>query len=151
MWLLRVGPARRLAMPRVRVGTNEDYNDSPVRSSRRRGCLEGQSEQGDGPKRSRPGNHLGNWRESCLAPRRLRSLNSPPCGSFQGFFTVFSLNSTPLNPFPWFTTGRAWGLKDRALEASSLWWKVTAVTALLSGSTKPASESPSSHYCGKLK
>lgn len=66
---LRVGPARRLEMLSVRVGTNEDCNDSPVRSSRRRGSLEGQCEQGDGAKRHRPATTLGTGEKRCLAPR----------------------------------------------------------------------------------
>lgn len=44
---------------------------------------------------------LGTGEKGCLAPRQPRSLNSPPCGSSRGFFTVFALNSTPVSiPFP---------------------------------------------------
>ena len=99
-WLLRVGPARRLEMLCVGVGTNEDCNDSPVRSSRRRGCLEGQCEQGDGPKRHRPGNHLGNWRETLLSSTAAVQPEFTAMRQLLGLLYRFLSQLHPFKPFP---------------------------------------------------
>lgn len=87
-WLLRVGPARRPEMPCVRVGPTRPVMIVLWEVAGRGGALRARVNREMDQRDTGPATVLGTGEEGCLAPGRLRSLNSPPSGSSRGCFSL---------------------------------------------------------------